>query len=457
MPHPHRTISLLTVLLLSIGFSPTRQALAIDSCDAACPVSENPYPIVDLRSLPEGTATGFVHAEGRHLIGPDGKPFRMKGFNLPDWLQVEGWLLGNYVHDLGGTGHENDVRDYLEAIAPGYGQFFFSGLRDHFYRKSDLALLARMGANTFRIPIAHWMLKEPYGGLEYLDKMVGWADELGVYLVLSLHSAPGCQNGLTYCDPTLEHEEAPLFDFEGYQQELVSLWTKLAARYADEPAVAAYNLLNEPNNYPHTQVEREEVLQVYEDVIRAVREVDKNHLILLDGDEFGMTLELFRPELVPPSAIPDNIAISFHSYYFSGCNSVDTLWRDLKTQMKADNLRQHFDAVLAAVQDQDLPVIVGEYGAHCIAAQQAYHQVLAEKGLIHALYYAPFGYGDPESHSLILCNFDAPNWASFIDSLSIGALPRDGLADAAFKDLSSKAEMAAATDRACDLRRFFAD
>ena len=79
---------------------------------------------------------------------------------------------------------------------------------DEFYQKSDLEILASVGISHIRIPYGHWFFDvaedEPYpqppqtddqGMRFYLKRMLGWADELGMKVLMDLHGAPGSQNG----------------------------------------------------------------------------------------------------------------------------------------------------------------------------------------------------------------------------------------------------------------------
>ncbi len=80
---------------------------------------------------------------------------------------------------------------------------------DEFYTKEDLGLLAEAGITHIRIPIGYWMFdvrrpREPFpppprddnnGQRFYLRRLVKWADDLGLRVLLDLHAAPGSQNG----------------------------------------------------------------------------------------------------------------------------------------------------------------------------------------------------------------------------------------------------------------------
>ena len=71
-----------------------------------------------------------------------------------------------------------------------------------------MEILASVGISHIRIPYGHWFFDvsedEPYPappqnddqGLRfYLKRMMGWADELDIKVLLDLHGAPGSQNG----------------------------------------------------------------------------------------------------------------------------------------------------------------------------------------------------------------------------------------------------------------------
>ena len=65
----------------------------------------------------------------------------------------------------------------------------------------------------------------------------------------------------------------------------MALWVKLATRYHDDPTVAAYDLLNQPlpertgaaAKYKHA------LEPLYKRLTQAIREVDQNHMITVEG------------------------------------------------------------------------------------------------------------------------------------------------------------------------------
>ena len=70
-------------------------------------------------------------------------------------------------------------------------------------QESDFDQMRSYGLNAVRIPVGYWMKEDlvytdsehfPQGGIEYLDRVVGWASARDFFIVIDLHGAPGAQN-----------------------------------------------------------------------------------------------------------------------------------------------------------------------------------------------------------------------------------------------------------------------
>lgn len=58
------------------------------------------------------------------------------------------------------------------------------------------------GLNTIRIPLGYWLEEWlvysnseyfPQGAFPYIERLVGWASDAGMYIILDVHGAPGAQ------------------------------------------------------------------------------------------------------------------------------------------------------------------------------------------------------------------------------------------------------------------------
>ena len=98
-----------------------------------------------------------------------------------------------------------------------------------------------------------------------------------------LHAVPGGENPDWHSD---NQTGIPQFwHFQVFQEQMIRLWKEFSRRYAEEEFILGYDLLNEPFLMPA----KEGMLQnFYERVTEAIREVDKNHILFLEGDFFAM-------------------------------------------------------------------------------------------------------------------------------------------------------------------------
>ncbi|KAL8823763.1 MAG: hypothetical protein Q9191_005568, partial [Dirinaria sp. TL-2023a] len=98
--------------------------------------------------------------------------------------------------------------------------------------ESDLDLMRSYGLNSIRVPVGYWLKEDlvsdseyfPQGGIEYLDRLAGWASNKGFYIIIDLHGAPGAQwqnqPSTGQCAPTagfyqtMEYERA--YEFLGW-------------------------------------------------------------------------------------------------------------------------------------------------------------------------------------------------------------------------------------------------
>jgi hypothetical protein len=75
------------------------------------------------------------------------------------------------------------------------------------------------------------------GALDECDKAIALAEELGVLLLVDLHTPPGGRADAGVCR---------MFQERRYQEKLLEVWDTIARRYAGRDAIWAYDLINEP-------------------------------------------------------------------------------------------------------------------------------------------------------------------------------------------------------------------
>lgn len=134
--------------------------------------------------------------------------------------------------------------------------------------------------------------------LKNLDLIVRMGQKYGFYAVITF--------GLPRQDSRGE-----LWRRSSLQESLIKTWTTVVARYRGNPAVAGYDILNEPVPPGLTFDHRQKVWLPYAaKLVQAIRSVDPEHTIIVEPapDSTPMAFKNMRP-------LPfDNIVYSFHLY-----------------------------------------------------------------------------------------------------------------------------------------------
>ena len=259
--------------------------------------------VAGVSQAPAGTGQGDVHnlkngpqhveaapqwmrIEGRNLVA-DGKPIRLQGIGLGNWMLVEHFMIGlpqvDYVMR----------QTFTEVLGPERSAAFWDAYMDNYFTEKDVARIRELGFNHVRLPFSYRQLESDAQpgqwreeGFRRLDRMIAWCRGQGLWVMLDLHSAPGCQASDWNAESA--HGEVLLWDSADDQKRVVALWHEIARRYRNEPTVMAYEILNEPNTSFPRQVASLTAFDLR--CIRAIREVDKRHIIVVDGDKHATDL-----------------------------------------------------------------------------------------------------------------------------------------------------------------------
>jgi endoglucanase len=245
--------------------------------------------------------TRFLRVQGTQLVDGNAEPFLVRGIGLAGWLLMENWVTGF-------PGHEDGQQTSVEQVlGPELTQIFYDRFIEHFFTEQDAAYLASLGINTIRVPFHYKFFERddaPFEirpeGFRHLDRLIRQCAERGIYTMLDLHAVPGYQNQDWHSDnPT---HVAHFWRHTHFQDRVVNLWRAIAAHYRDEPWVIGYNPLNEPAD-PTAQ----RVGSVYRKLVDAIREVDENHILFLDGNRYATDFHFFGEPL-------PNVVYSPHDY-----------------------------------------------------------------------------------------------------------------------------------------------
>ncbi|MBQ9171289.1 MAG: glycoside hydrolase family 5 protein [Bacteroidaceae bacterium] len=238
----------------------------------------------------------FVTVDKTNLVKPNGEKLFILGTNLGNWLNPEGYMFG-----LQKTSSYWMIDQAIaQMVGPDATADFWKAFKENYITRDDIAFIASTGSNTVRLPFNYKLFTdEDYMGLTagqdgfaIVDKVVGWCKEFNLYLILDMHDCPGGQTG----DNIDNSYGYPwLFESERSQQLFCDVWKKIAQRYKDEPVILGYELMNEPiaHYFDNKDVLNQKLEPLYKRAVRAIREVDTNHIILLGGAQWNGSFEMF--------------------------------------------------------------------------------------------------------------------------------------------------------------------
>ena len=274
---------------------------------------------------------GFVRVQGTGLVDAQGKPFFMRGVNLGHWLLPEGYQFG-----MGSCDSPRMIDEcFRQLVGPEATDRFWQYYKDNFVTEKEIRYIAETGANTVRLPF-HYKLfteddylgsKRPEG-FKYLDRTVEWCRRHGLKVILDMHCCPGGQTGENIDD---SYGYTWLFTNKRYETQFCELWRDIAKRYANDPTVLGYDLMNEPISHrlPDHQELNKRLEGVMEAAGRSIRTVDRNHILIFAGAQWNGNLEVYHD-----FSFDENMMYSCHQYSYRSPVYDDarltrfTVWRD---------------------------------------------------------------------------------------------------------------------------------
>lgn len=269
---------------------------------------------------------GFLKADGKRIVDAKGTAVILRGMGLGGWMLQEPYMM-----QLNGIARQQtDIRARIEElIGKEKTQAFYDAWLSNHCRRSDIDSLAAWGFNSVRLPM-HYNLftlpveQEPVPGqntwltkgFELTDSLISWCSANHIYVILDLHATPGGQgNDIAIADRN--PSKPSLWQSEANRQKTIALWTKLAERYAGNTWVGGYDLINETNwgftdstdKNGCAESSNAPLRELLMNITKAIRGVDKNHLIFIEGNCWANNYNGIFP------LWDNNMAISFHKYW----------------------------------------------------------------------------------------------------------------------------------------------
>ncbi len=256
----------------------------------------------------------YIHSNDMQLLDGDNNEIKLNGMNLGGWMLWEGWIMG------GGFNSESKITERMQKVM---SKDSFNSFRSAYYKdfisKKDIERIADIGFNCVRVPINYKVFFdindtdfENCTDFELVDSLISWCNAVNIYVIFDLHALPGGQNNLFICDP----DRIKLWNDPIKKTKSVNIWYQIAKRYSQSKIIAGYDLINEPD-----APKGNDLVNLYKRIIDTIRIADKNHLLIIEGNNYARDFTCFN------NLLDNNQIFSFHYYtwFKSNKSKIETL------------------------------------------------------------------------------------------------------------------------------------
>jgi hypothetical protein len=268
---------------------------------------------------------GFLHRDGTRIVDGSGKNILLRGLGIGGLMVQEGYMLK--TSDFAGPQYQIKQK-ISDLIGANNTKLFYDAYKKNGLTKRDVDSLAAWGFNSIRLPMHYNLYTLPLElepvkgkdswleeGFEMTDSILSWCAANKMYLILDLHAAPGGQ-GKDASISDYDANQPSLWENQENQNKMISFWNKIAERYQDNPWIGGYDIINEPNwNFSSTnpngcdETKNNPLRSLQINITEAIRKVDTNHLIIIEGNCWGNNYNGIFP------LWDENMALSFHKYW----------------------------------------------------------------------------------------------------------------------------------------------
>ena len=281
----------------------------------------------------------FLRASGNNIVcSGNNKTIALNGVNLGG-----AWVFEKWMSPLDPT--VADDRTMKAILTTRFGAektaTLLNKYHDAWVSDADLARIAKQGLNVIRMPVYDLNFLDEAGAylsstpFADLDKLIERAWAHGLYTIIDMHGVPASQNGEEHSG---RKGSAGYWGNATARALACTLWEAIAQHYAGNPAVAGYDLLNEPTGASgHSQWD------AYDELYRRVRKADPEHIIFIEA--------VWAWDDLPKPAVYGwtNVVYEFHHYEWG---------KDKQAQIAAvDNAVRNF----ADHKAWGVPCFIGEF------------------------------------------------------------------------------------------------
>lgn len=275
--------------------------------------------------------------------------FKARGVNMGNWLILEEWMMPGFYQQYAKAGGQ-DEWTFCSTLGKAKCA---SVLQDHwksYYQELDILAAAEVGINLLRIPIGFWALIDPTSDEPYVkstqmdnvDRIMGYAAEQGMYVILDLHGLPGSQNGKDHSG-----HAGPINWYSATNQQrsidAVTALAKFATNSQNGRVVAAIEVNNEPN--VTTSAQRKTYETFLTNARTAIHAVNSSMPVMFHDAFWGLS-----SWATFTNTASDNYVIDQHKYYSGSLTNSEKALKDACTYGPS-----------IAASKVSAPVVIGEF------------------------------------------------------------------------------------------------
>ena len=289
----------------------------------------------------------FLEANGLNIRNGHGSGdvVPLRGVNLGGWLVMEGWMT-----PMDSTGLLPDDHSVLQTLDIRFGvateQSLIQTYQNTWITTNDLDNIRAMGMNLVRLPV-WWGDFETLSGawrsdaFNQMDWLITNAWQRGLYTIIDLHGVPG---GQSTDQSTGWENQNQYWTNGGDQSQTVLIWQNIASHYAGNPAVAGYDLINEPQGTPNSTA----VWSAYDALYQAIRAIDPDHIIFIQGTWGNWDWSMLP---APGYYGWSNIVYEMHEYQWTSSTNAAAIMAGVDNQVS--DFKNH--------QSWNVPAYIGEF------------------------------------------------------------------------------------------------
>ena len=197
------------------------------------------------------------------------------------------------------------------------------------FKEDDFRWMAEWGFNFARIPACYTLWTEPVSdprdlthlseaGLAKVDRVIRLGEQYGIHVCFNFHRGPGFSVNPERQEPFDLWKDSAALEAFNYH------WQAFARRYQGiSSEKLSFNLINEPIKPSPDGMTRADHERVMRSAVQAVRAVDPDRLIILDGVSWGNET---LPELADLAG--QNVAQSCRAYVPMNISHYQANWVD---------------------------------------------------------------------------------------------------------------------------------